>query len=488
MPGERLTALTAEVDSQVGSLIDVDLASPGVAKGGVVFNVSESGSSCVRVKDDPKDDSDNKWTDAVCNPEGVALRRFSDGQEEGTHGAWSAIMNFINSIVGAGIIGLPYAMKQTGDYFGLVVIVVITFLTDYSVRLIIRLGTATGTNSYEDLTRTILGPLHGSLLLASMVVFALGAMLTYIIIIGDTLPIILENWTGIPLLGDRRFVIFTSAVLFCLPISSMRDIGKLGCWSFTSVLSIAILLILMLIRSTDYTITEPPPNSRISKGHTQHFSQAIAQVVFAFVCHHSCFLVRNTLARPSVWGFVTHVSVGVAFVLCSLMAVGGHRAFGDCTRPNILNNFRADDHTINVARLLLAFVMIFTYPMEFFVARNGMQKFLPKAYGLHWPLTLFIFFGTLFGGMFIPHDDLAFVLSFTGGTAASILGFIAPALLHFGYARSTNTPLLALSSIVPASLLALGVFLLLSNLFYASKDIALGMGYQKAPSWCPKTL
>lgn len=51
-----------------------------------------------------------------------------------------AVFNFVNSIIGAGIIGLPFALNEAGFVAGLVLLVGITFATDYSVRLLVRLG------------------------------------------------------------------------------------------------------------------------------------------------------------------------------------------------------------------------------------------------------------------------------------------------------------------------------------------------------------
>jgi sodium-coupled neutral amino acid transporter 11 len=48
--------------------------------------------------------------------------------------------NLVNSIVGAGIIGIPYAMKQSGIVVGLVLLVLVAYLTDKSLRMIIELA------------------------------------------------------------------------------------------------------------------------------------------------------------------------------------------------------------------------------------------------------------------------------------------------------------------------------------------------------------
>jgi sodium-coupled neutral amino acid transporter 11 len=46
----------------------------------------------------------------------------------------------VNSIVGAGIIGIPYSLRQSGFVMGLVLLVLVAYLTDKSLRIIIEVA------------------------------------------------------------------------------------------------------------------------------------------------------------------------------------------------------------------------------------------------------------------------------------------------------------------------------------------------------------
>ena len=54
------------------------------------------------------------------------------------HGGKSSLLrvsfNFINVVVGAGIVGLPYVFKESGFVLGLILMGIACLLTDYSVR------------------------------------------------------------------------------------------------------------------------------------------------------------------------------------------------------------------------------------------------------------------------------------------------------------------------------------------------------------------
>ncbi|KAI0219880.1 putative sodium-coupled neutral amino acid transporter 11 [Lamellibrachia satsuma] len=60
-----------------------------------------------------------------------------------------ASFNFINSIIGSGIIGMPYALKQAGFGMGILLVILVTGITDYSLVLLIHGGELSNRNTYQ---------------------------------------------------------------------------------------------------------------------------------------------------------------------------------------------------------------------------------------------------------------------------------------------------------------------------------------------------
>lgn len=48
-----------------------------------------------------------------------------------------AAFNYINSIVGSGVIGIPYALHKSGFGFGLMLLAFVALITDYSLILMV---------------------------------------------------------------------------------------------------------------------------------------------------------------------------------------------------------------------------------------------------------------------------------------------------------------------------------------------------------------
>ncbi len=51
-----------------------------------------------------------------------------------------ASANLVNSIVGAGIIGIPYALRESGLLAGIFLLFLVSYLTDKSLRIIVGLA------------------------------------------------------------------------------------------------------------------------------------------------------------------------------------------------------------------------------------------------------------------------------------------------------------------------------------------------------------
>lgn len=68
-----------------------------------------------------------------------------------------ALFNYINSIVGSGIIGIPYALHRAGFGLGLLLLIVVAVITDYSLILMVRCGHISGKFSYPGIMEAAYG-------------------------------------------------------------------------------------------------------------------------------------------------------------------------------------------------------------------------------------------------------------------------------------------------------------------------------------------
>ncbi|KAJ3361454.1 hypothetical protein GGF31_002233, partial [Allomyces arbusculus] len=312
------------------------------------------------------------------------------GQEKSS--VMGAALNFTNSIIGAGIIGLPYAFRQAGFFLGVALLIGLTVLvgafdpcakldtalwtltttpTDWTVVLLVKAGKVSGKSSYQSLVDSVVGK-RGSFLVAMFqFVFAFGAMCAYTVIVGDTLPTVLKAL--VPSIADasllsREWIMVLTTVFISFPLSMQRDMAALAKTSAVSMASIVLIVSLIILRCLHLPESLlGDPNARFTWIGDSPI-KAIGVISFAFVCHHNTFIIYGSLDLPTLDRFarVTHLSAATSLIACLLLAVSAYLAFTTTTQGNVLNNFAADDTVINIARLAFALNMFTTFPMETF--------------------------------------------------------------------------------------------------------------------------
>eukprot|EP00796_Vickermania_ingenoplastis_P002117 gene2117-1293_t len=104
-----------------------------------------------------------------------------------------SILSIASTSIGAGILGLPDAFKNTGTVMSFFYLVVITAETVYSMWVLVTLADRTGLHSYEQLTEALL---HKNALYFVAVIrwiYCVGAMVSYIVTVGNLLVPIMED-------------------------------------------------------------------------------------------------------------------------------------------------------------------------------------------------------------------------------------------------------------------------------------------------------
>lgn len=144
-----------------------------------------------------------------------------------------AFMNMANSIIGAGIIGQPYALRQAGMVMGIVLLTALTVTVDWTVRLIVVNSKLSGADSFQATMQYCFGKSGLIAISVAQWAFAFGGMVAFCIIVGDTIPHVmsalfpsLREMSVLWLLTDRRAVIVLFVLGISYPLSLYRDIAK----------------------------------------------------------------------------------------------------------------------------------------------------------------------------------------------------------------------------------------------------------------------
>jgi hypothetical protein len=118
------------------------------------------------------------------------------GDMGGASTVFQVVYNFVNVVVGAGIVGLPWVFVQGGFWTAIVEILLCCVLTDYSVNMLVATGIEHKKHNYEDLCMLAFGSVGHFTVSVVMTIFDYGAMLSYIIIMGDAASFALDELSG----------------------------------------------------------------------------------------------------------------------------------------------------------------------------------------------------------------------------------------------------------------------------------------------------
>ncbi|KAH6688569.1 transmembrane amino acid transporter protein-domain-containing protein, partial [Plectosphaerella plurivora] len=352
-----------------------------------------------------------------------------------------AFMNMANSIIGAGIIGQPYAFKQAGLLAGIILLVGLTFVVDWTICLIVVNSKLSGSNSFQGTVEHCFGKPGLIAISVAQWAFAFGGMVAFGVIVGDTMPhVFMAIWPGladVPVLGllaNRQFCIVIFILGISFPLTLYRDIAKLAKASTLALISMGVIVFTVVVQGLLTPRSErgsfSTPLLTINGG----IFEAIGVISFAFVCHHNSLLIYGSLKTPTIDRFsrVTHYSTGISMVFCLLMALAGFLTFGDLTKGNVLNNFPADNVMVTVARLCFGLNMLTTLPLEAFVCREVMFNYFTPNAPFNLRLHVLVSGGLVVSAMLISlmTCDVGSVFELVGATSACAMAYILPPLCY----------------------------------------------------------
>ncbi|KAK1925556.1 amino acid transporter [Papiliotrema laurentii] len=356
------------------------------------------------------------------------------------------IANMANSIMGAGIVGLPYAISQAGFVTGVGLLIGLAILTDWTIRLVVVNAKLSGRDSYFGVMHHCFGPAGSAAVSFFQFAFAFGGMCAFNVIIGDSIPHViayifpsLSEHHVLRWLVDRHFIIVLVTIFISFPLSLHRDIAKLSKSSSFALVSMMIIVTAVVLRGVAVDSSLKGSSTHIFSFIRPGVFEAIGVISFAFVCHHNTMFIYQSIEMPTLDRFnaVTHVSTSMSLICCLLMAVTGYVVFTDKTQGNILNNFSPDDLLINIARFCFGANMSTTIPLENYVCREVIEDTLfhgkPFSNRRHVISTVLVVFTAM--SVSLLTCDLGVVLEVAGGLSATALAFIFPASAYYTLTR-----------------------------------------------------
>ncbi|KAG4988099.1 hypothetical protein AAZV13_11G079200 [Glycine max] len=340
--------------------------------------------------------------------------------------------NIFISIVGAGVLGLPYSFKRTGWLMGLLMLFAVAFLTYHCMMLLVltrrkldSLSPFSKISSFGDLGFSICGP-SGRFAVDSMIVLSQsGFCVSYLIFISTTLAFLTNNDTTPLFLGFTPKVLFLWACFpFQLGLISVRTLTHLAPLSiFADVVDLAAKSIVMV--EDVFVFVKNKPDLKVFGGLSVFF-YGIGVAVYAFEGIGMVLPLETEAKDKQRFGRVLALGMGSISVLFGLFGGLGYLAFGEETKDIITTNLGPGVISVLV-QLGLCVNLFFTFPIMMNPVNEVMERrFFGSRYclWLRWMMVLIISLVALL----VP--NFADFLSLVGSSVCVVLSFVLPAMFH----------------------------------------------------------
>uniref|UniRef100_A0A3B3XDQ7 Sodium-coupled neutral amino acid symporter 2 n=1 Tax=Poecilia mexicana TaxID=48701 RepID=A0A3B3XDQ7_9TELE len=383
-----------------------------------------------------------------------------------------SVFNLGNAIMGSGILGLSFAMANTGIALFVFLLVSVSIFSIYSVHLLLKTADEAGALVYESLgykAFRIPGKLAAS---CSITMQNIGAMSSYLYIIKYEFPIVIQSFTGANdgewyVNGD--YLVILVSVIVILPLSLLRNLGYLGYTSGLSLLFMVFFLIVVIIKKFQIPCPLPLPDT----GNETMFSStpdnattdddtckpkyfvfnsqtvyAIPILTFAFVCHPTILPMYDELKDRSRQKMqnVANVSFLAMFIMYLLAALFGYLTFNSKIYNKIYKQHITLFHYTSYDKIM----------ERVYVIRTSVGHLLFPGKDFSWIrhaiITLILLAGTNILVIFVP--SIRDIFGFIGASAAAMLIFILPSALYIKLVKKES--LISVHKIMAMMFLILG--------------------------------
>ncbi|KFP81354.1 Sodium-coupled neutral amino acid transporter 1, partial [Apaloderma vittatum] len=384
----------------------------------------------------------------------------------GTTSLGMSVFNLSNAIMGSGILGLAFALANTGILLFLLLLVSVTLLSIYSIYLLLVCSKETGCMVYEKLGEQVFGTAGKMIVFGSTSLQNVGAMLSYLFIVKNELPSAIKFLMGKEetfwaWYVDGRILVVTVTFGIILPLCLLKNLGYLGYTSGFSLSCMVFFLVVVIykkfqipcggpeLNATSSILSNSSAHEHICKPKYVIFNSktvyALPTIAFAFVCHPSVLPIYSELKDRSQkkMQLVSNISFFAMFVMYFMTAIFGYLTFYDDVQSDLLHKYQSkDDILILTVRLAVIVAVILTVPVLFFTVRSSLFELARKTkfdLGRHVLVTFVLLVIINLLVIFIP--SMKDIFGVVGVTSANMLIFILPSSLYLKITQQDGSKL-----------------------------------------------
>ncbi|XP_010891403.1 sodium-coupled neutral amino acid transporter 3 isoform X2 [Esox lucius] len=468
--------------------------------------------------DDP--DGIGECEEFLPHGDGKKPLRFTDFEGKTSFGM--SVFNLGNAIMGSGILGLAYAMANTGILLFLFLLTAVAALSSYSIHLLLKSSGIVGIRAYEQLGYRAFGTPGKMAAGIAITLQNIGAMSSYLYIVKSEFPLVIQAFCRADPTDDLwylngNYLVVIVSVSVILPLALMKQLGYLGYTSGFSLSCMVFFLIAVIYKkfqihcpfeeysAANHTLSTPDSYLNITDSYATHDNGLVNEglddshcetrmftinsqtaytipiLAFAFVCHPEVLPIYTELRNPTQkrMQHVSNLSILVMYTMYFLAALFGYLTFYGKTESELLHTYsKIDpyDTLILCVRLAVLTAVTLTVPIVLFPVRRALNQMFFSSKSFNWirhvaiALALLSFINMLV--IFAP--NILGIFGIIGATSAPCLIFIFPAVFYIRIVPKEQEPMRSSPKILAACFAGLGVVFMIMSLSFIIIDWTMG--------------
>jgi len=295
----------------------------------------------------------------------------------------SSVFSLVATMVGGGVLSLPYALQRTGVALGLVYLFGSGVISAFSIRLLISASRRSGAQSYEEVVERSFGVPAKYLTMLLLIAMTFLASVAYLVLGRDLAVPLVEAYiagnSGLSKQGHNLVAI--CCLIPVIPLCYAKSLHSLRFTSLSCLLALFLLTGAVIWRCVDRAEHVRPIEADDIKWVSTDIESSLYAMPFfelSFMCHFNVLPVHSGLRKPtrhrldcvvfstimSAVCFYTIVSIaGYLFAYDHKCDAQSSSTCVDNVPDNILNAFNRDDALINVGRAGFLSSLMLSYPL-----------------------------------------------------------------------------------------------------------------------------
>eukprot|EP00418_Pyrodinium_bahamense_P022204 CAMPEP_0179137626 /NCGR_PEP_ID=MMETSP0796-20121207/65665_1 /TAXON_ID=73915 /ORGANISM="Pyrodinium bahamense, Strain pbaha01" /LENGTH=377 /DNA_ID=CAMNT_0020836819 /DNA_START=183 /DNA_END=1313 /DNA_ORIENTATION=- len=347
--------------------------------------------------------------------------------------------------MGAGILTLSWAFAYSTMWPGVLCTVLMGLMSAHSFWMLGRCSDITGKRSYGGIWAFAFGERLAWVPSLVTFVFCAFSIVSYLIIIGDYLPLSLHG-LDLPVVLHRRAAILLVALLI-LPLNLTDDVSFLGYASILGTIGSLYAASVLVVESVE---GRGPPSDMQSWSLSLGMCVTAPAVTFAFNGHFNAPVLYQSLANhsPARWGVVTAIAYGACFLITCASGISGYYMFGSTLLlPGRSNVFTAPalqgKAEVMVAYLATSLSVALGIPFYMQSTRGALLE-LMQSRGIACgapgkgtrSLSAVCVLATLCAAMLLT--DLGIINAINGAVCACLIMFVFPSMMYLRCVRGLD--------------------------------------------------